>query len=82
LPDPAPQIAQLQRRIDELEADLAREQNSKRELEKEQEDLLVLLDELNSKRARDKSRLKDAGIEISEGSDDGGGGDDDDDEEE
>lgn len=79
MPDPAPQIAQLQRRIDELEADLAREQNSNRELEKEQEDLLVLLDELNSKRARDKSRLKDAGMEISEGSEDGG---DDGDEEE
>lgn len=79
IPDPAPQIAQLQQRIDELEADLAREQNSKREVEKEQEDLLVLLDELNLKRARDKSRMKDSGMDISEGSDDGG---DDDDEEE
>ena len=38
-----------------------------------------MLDELNLKRARDKSRMKDSGMDISEGSDDGG---DDDEEEE
>ena len=37
----------------------------------------MLLDELNSKRARDKSRMKDAGMDVSEGSDDGGDDDDD-----
>jgi hypothetical protein len=78
-PDPAPQIAQLQQRIDELEGDLAREQNSKREIEKEHEDLLVLLDELNMKRTRDKSKMKDAGVDVSEGSDDEGDEDDGDD---
>jgi hypothetical protein len=49
-----------------------------RETEKEQEDLLVLLDELNSKRRRDKARLREAGLEVSE---DEGDDDDDDDEE-
>lgn len=35
-------------------------------MEKEQEDLLVLLDEVTSKRRRDKARLRDAGHEVSE----------------
>lgn len=78
----APQIAQLQQRIDELEAELAREQAAKRDTEKEQEDLLVLLDELNTKRARDKAKMKETGIEVSEGEeDDDDDGEDDDDEE-
>jgi len=47
-------------------------------MEKEQEDLLVLLDEVTSKRRRDKARLKDAGHEVSE--DEGDENDDADDE--
>lgn len=47
------------------------------EVEKEQEDLLVLLDELNSKRRRDKQRMREAGMEVSEDE-----ADDDEDEEE
>jgi len=35
-------------------------------VEKEQEDLLVLLDEVTSKRRKDKARLKEAGLEVSE----------------
>ncbi|KAH9975184.1 p115 like vesicle tethering protein [Russula compacta] len=35
------------------------------------EDLLVLLDELTSKRAKDKQRMKEQGIEVSEDEDDG-----------
>ena len=38
----------------------------KREVEKEQEDLLVLLDELNSKRRKDKERMRSAGMDVSE----------------
>ncbi|RPD57929.1 hypothetical protein L226DRAFT_538879 [Lentinus tigrinus ALCF2SS1-7] len=38
----------------------------KRDVEKEQEDLLVLLDELNSKRRRDKERMRTAGLDVSE----------------
>ena len=41
----------------------------KREVEKEQEDLLVLLDELNSKRRRDKEKMRTAGLEVSEDED-------------
>jgi hypothetical protein len=39
---------------------------SARETEKEQEDLLVLLDELNSKRRRDKARMREKGLDVSE----------------
>ena len=39
------------------------------ETEKEQEDLLVLLDELNSKRRKDKQRMKEKGLEVSEDED-------------
>lgn len=35
-------------------------------MEKEQEDLLVLLDEVTSKRRKDKTRMKEAGLEVSE----------------
>ena len=51
----------------------------KREVEKEQEDLLVLLDELNSKRRKDKERMRTAGMDVSE---DEADDDDDDDEDE
>ena len=40
-------------------------------MEKEQEDLLVLLDELSGKRAKDKQRMKDQGMEVSEDEDEG-----------
>lgn len=41
-------------------------QEKLKDTEKEQEDLLVLLDELNMKRSRDKQRLREAGLEVSE----------------
>ena len=41
-------------------------QGKKREVEKEQEDLLVLLDEMSTKRRRDKARMQEAGLEVSE----------------
>lgn len=37
-----------------------------RDVEKEQEDLLVLLDEMSTKRRRDKARMREAGLEVSE----------------
>ena len=40
-------------------------------MEKEQEDLLVLLDEQSGKRAKDKQRMKDQGMEVSEDEDEG-----------
>jgi hypothetical protein len=53
-----------------LEAVLEAERTKRTEVEKEQEDLLVLLDELSSKRARDKERMKEQGMEVSEDEDD------------
>jgi hypothetical protein len=53
-----------------LEAALEAERNKRTEVEKEQEDLLVLLDELSNKRARDKERMKEQGMEVSEDEED------------
>ncbi|KAI0264148.1 p115 like vesicle tethering protein [Gloeopeniophorella convolvens] len=61
-----------------LAAELEAERTKRAEVEKEQEDLLVLLDELSSKRAKDKDRMREKGMEVSEDE----GDDDDDDEEE
>jgi hypothetical protein len=55
-----------------LEAALEAERTKRTEVEKEQEDLLVLLDELSSKRARDKQRMKEQGMDVSEDEDDDG----------
>ncbi|KAG1737831.1 p115 like vesicle tethering protein [Suillus paluster] len=61
-------------RVAELEADLQTSEGKKKEVEKEQEDLLVLLDDMSTKRRRDKQRMREAGMEVSEDE-----GDDDDD---
>lgn len=41
-------------------------EGKERDVEKEQEDLLVLLDEMSTKRRRDKARMREAGLEVSE----------------
>lgn len=41
-------------------------EGKRKEVEKEHEDLLVLLDELSAKRKTDKARLAAAGLEVSE----------------
>lgn len=41
-------------------------EDKRKDVEKEQEDLLVLLDEVTSKRRKDKARLREAGLEVSE----------------
>lgn len=69
----------LQAQITSLSAELQSTTEKRQEVEKEQEDLLVLLDELNGKRRRDKQRMREAGMEVSE--DEAGEGDDDEDEE-
>ena len=53
-----------------LEAALEAERTKRTEVEKEQEDLLVLLDELSNKRAKDKQRMKEQGMEVSDDEDD------------
>lgn len=68
-----------------MEAALEAERTKRAEVEKEQEDLLILLDELSGKRAKDKQRMKEQGIEVSEDEDDEGeeeDGEEDEDEEE
>ena len=52
--------------MDELNTQLSRAKEKQKDLEKEQEDLLVLLDEVTTKRQRDKTRLKEAGLDVSE----------------
>jgi len=58
-------------------ANLQASEDKKREIEKEQEDLLVLLDDMSTKRKRDKQRMKEAGMDVSE--DEGDNDDEDDD---
>ncbi|KAF9235255.1 hypothetical protein BU15DRAFT_65006 [Melanogaster broomeanus] len=45
---------------------LQESEGRKKEVEKEQEDLLVLLDETSTKWSRDKERMREAGLEVSE----------------
>ena len=55
----------LQEAFTQLNADLASAQDKQRETEKEHEDLLVYLDEMSSKRRRDKDRLRALGQDVS-----------------
>jgi hypothetical protein len=61
-----------------LKLEVATSENTRKDVEKEQEDLLVLLDEVTSKRRKDKARMKEVGLEVSEDEAD----DDDEDEDE
>jgi hypothetical protein len=61
----------LEKQLAELRVTAEDAETRAKETEKEQEDLLVLLDELNGKRARDKQRMRKAGMEVSEDEDDG-----------
>ena len=72
------QVEALRAQVQSLTEQLAGAEEKRRDVEKEQEDLLVLLDELNGKRRRDKERMRAAGMDVSEDEDEG---DDDDDEE-
>ncbi|TFK50764.1 hypothetical protein OE88DRAFT_1700306 [Heliocybe sulcata] len=56
----------LQTQISQLTSEVHAANQKRQDVEKEQEDLLVLLDELSSKRRRDKERLREAGLEVSE----------------
>lgn len=49
-----------------MESQLKTSEEKRKDVEKEQEDLLVLLDEVTSKRRKDKVRLREAGLEVSE----------------
>jgi intracellular protein transport protein USO1 len=49
-----------------LQSQLETSEEKRKDIEKEQEDLLVLLDEVTSKRRKDKVRLREANLEVSE----------------
>lgn len=60
------QKIQLVKQIAEAQANFKQLQESKKEADKEQEDLLVFLEELAAKRKRDKERMRVAGMDVSE----------------
>ncbi|PFH52186.1 hypothetical protein AMATHDRAFT_140838 [Amanita thiersii Skay4041] len=60
------ELASLQNQVITLSQELSTSEEKRKDVEKEQEDLLVLLDEMTSKRQRDKARLKEAGLQVSE----------------
>ncbi|EGO26144.1 hypothetical protein SERLADRAFT_447399 [Serpula lacrymans var. lacrymans S7.9] len=59
-------LSELQAQVSQMEARLVQTDEKNKELEKEQEDLLVLLDEVSTKRKKDKERLRAAGLDVSE----------------
>ncbi|WVR06834.1 hypothetical protein IAU60_003870 [Kwoniella sp. DSM 27419] len=61
--------AELDSKVKDLEKALEEEKTKREEESKEHEDLLVLLDELSAKRKADKKKLKEAGVDVSEGED-------------
>ncbi|OJT06544.1 General vesicular transport factor p115 [Trametes pubescens] len=63
---PNDEVEILRTQVSTLTEQVAETEERRRDVEKEQEDLLVLLDELNSKRRRDKARMREAGLEVSE----------------
>ncbi|KAG6836193.1 hypothetical protein H0H93_010459, partial [Arthromyces matolae] len=60
------QVATLKAQVSSLTSELQHTKEKHNETEKEQEDLLVLLDEMTTKRKRDKAKLKELGQVVSE----------------
>ncbi|KAG6856748.1 hypothetical protein H0H87_001092 [Tephrocybe sp. NHM501043] len=60
------EVAALKTQVESLSSELQQAAEKHKETEKEQEDLLVLLDEVTSKRKKDKARLREIGQEVSE----------------
>ncbi|KAI6114688.1 p115 like vesicle tethering protein [Pisolithus croceorrhizus] len=63
------EVNELKSRVGELESVIRVAEEKRKSVEKEQDDLLVLLDEMSTKRRRDKARMKQAGLEVSEDED-------------
>ncbi|PVG02529.1 hypothetical protein CPB86DRAFT_697194 [Serendipita vermifera] len=61
---------ELEKKISELSTQISELQEKKKDQEKEQEDLLVFLEEMSEKRKRDKAAMRAAGLSVSE--DEGG----------
>lgn len=60
------ELAKLKEKVEELEKIAKEEKEKAAEAQQEHEDLLVLLDELTSKRKRDKAVLREKGADVSE----------------
>ncbi|KAG6918883.1 hypothetical protein DXG01_010947 [Tephrocybe rancida] len=60
------ELAILRAQVESLSSELAQASEKQKDTEKEQEDLLVLLDEVTSKRKKDKAKLREVGQEVSE----------------
>ncbi|TDL16450.1 hypothetical protein BD410DRAFT_795388 [Rickenella mellea] len=71
----AEEVNSLKEQLASLTTELGSTQQKKGEVEKEQEDLLVFLEELSTKRRRDKERLRAASQDVSEDEADGDDGD-------
>lgn len=76
LADVRAELGKAGERASELEKELEQEKVKLGEQEKEHEDLLVLLEELSQKRKRDRTKLKDAGLSVSDAEDEEGGEED------
>lgn len=75
------EISRLVEQVAKLESDIETANTKKAEAEKEQEDLLVLLEEISSKRKADKVKMREAGWEVSDDEDEGEDDDEDEDQE-
>ncbi|KAJ6534017.1 p115 like vesicle tethering protein [Mycena vulgaris] len=62
----ADELKTLRDQVASLSSQLETSEGKRKEVEKEQEDLLVLLDEVSAKRKADKARLLAAGLDVSE----------------
>lgn len=61
----------MKAQTESLEKQITEGEKKRKESEKEQEDLLVLLDELSTKRRKDRASMRGAGLEVSEDEDEG-----------
>ena len=64
------QVSDLKGQLQTISSHVQASDDKRKELEKEQEDLLVLLDEITNKRKSDKAKMRDAGLEVSDDEDD------------
>ena len=64
------QVFDLKGQLQTISSHVQASDDKRKELEKEQEDLLVLLDEITNKRKSDKAKMRDAGLEVSDDEDD------------
>lgn len=72
------QLAQVKGEIARLQDQLEMAKSRKADAEKEQEDLLILLEEISNKRKADKARMRSAGLEVSDDEEEDDDEDDDD----